>query len=161
MAEDDLGLPEDNKAAADIIIQQNSAVAVQAYGELASTYRWLLATLVSINGGAIVAVLSANDAFTNEAIVQSCAIFAAGIVAAVLTALWSALGSEAAFALVGETLGYWSLVRLDGIRNKSDEVKIDIKVAKNRKAIRRRVALGLSSLLAFVVGIAVAMSGLV
>ncbi len=82
--------------------------------EVASLSRWLLATLVVINGAAAIALLPLSMA--NEAKLGGAGAFLIGILAALGAGLWSLYAFKRVSVAAGTMLGYWLTVVDDGPR---------------------------------------------
>jgi hypothetical protein len=82
--------------------------------EAGSLSRWLLATLVAINGAAAISVLPLRIAM--EAKLYGAGAFLVGILAAVGAGLWSLYAFKRVSAGAGTMLGYWLSVANDGPR---------------------------------------------
>lgn len=82
--------------------------------EVASLSRWLLATLVVINGAAAIAVLPLKIA--NGAKLGGAGAFLFGILAAVSAGLWSLYEFKRVSIAANTMMGYWLSVAEDGQR---------------------------------------------
>lgn len=82
--------------------------------EVASLSRWLLATLVVINGAAAIALLPLKMA--TAAKVGGAAAFLAGILAALGAGLWSLYAFKRVSVSAGTMVSYWLSVADDGSR---------------------------------------------
>jgi hypothetical protein len=82
--------------------------------EVASLSRWLLATLVVINGAATIAILPLKMAQLVK--LGGVGAFLIGILAALGAALWSLYAFKRVSIAAGTMLGYWLRVAGDGAR---------------------------------------------
>ena len=82
--------------------------------EVASLSRWLLATLVVINGAAAIAVLPLK--MTNAAKLGGAGAFLFGILAALGAGLWSLYTFKRVSIAANTMMGYWLTVAGDGPR---------------------------------------------
>jgi hypothetical protein len=82
--------------------------------EVASLSRWLLATLVVINGAAAIAVLPLKIA--NGAKLGSAGAFLLGVVAALGAGIWSLYAFKRVSVAANTMMGYWLTVAGDGQR---------------------------------------------
>ena len=82
--------------------------------EVGSLSRWLLATLVVLNGAAIIGLLPLEMA--NEVKVIGAGSFLFGILAALAAALWSLYAFKRVSISAGTMLGYWLTVADEGRR---------------------------------------------
>jgi hypothetical protein len=88
--------------------------------EVGSLSRWLLATMVAINGAAAITMLPLQiDA---GAKLGGAGAFLVGILAALAAALWSLFAFKQVSTLAGTMLGYWLTVAEDGARMHALEV---------------------------------------
>src|SRR4051794_24860006 len=88
--------------------------------EVASLSRWLLATLVVINGAAAIAVLPLT--MHNGAKLAGTAAFLLGILAALGAGLWSLYAFKRVSIAANTMMGYWLTVAEDGQRLAALEV---------------------------------------
>lgn len=82
--------------------------------EVGSTYRWLLATLVVINGAAAIALLPLP--MPTAAKLGAAGALLAGIMAALGAGLWSLHSFKRVSIAAGTMLSYWLTVAEDGFR---------------------------------------------
>jgi hypothetical protein len=82
--------------------------------EVASLSRWLLATLVAINGAAAISVLPLKMA--SEAKVSGALAFLFGILAALGAGIWSLYAFKRVSIAANTMMGYWLSVAGDGQR---------------------------------------------
>ena len=82
--------------------------------EAGSLSRWLLATLVAINGAAAISLLPLE--MPAGAKLGGAAAFLLGILAAVGAGLWSLYAFKRVSTLAGTMVGYWLTVANDGAR---------------------------------------------
>lgn len=82
--------------------------------EAGSLSRWLLATLVAINGAAVISMLPLKMAL--EAKLGGAGAFLVGILAALGAGLWSLYAFKRVSTLAGTMLGYWLSVLDEGAR---------------------------------------------
>ena len=82
--------------------------------EIASLSRWLLATLVVINGAATIAVLPLK--MDNAAKLGSVGAFLFGILAALGAGIWSLYAFKRVSIAANTMMGYWLTVAGDGAR---------------------------------------------
>ena len=82
--------------------------------EAGSLTRWLLATLVAINGAAAISMLPLK--MTAGAKLVGAGFFLLGILAALGAALWSLYAFKRVSTSAGTMLGYWLTVANDGAR---------------------------------------------
>src|SRR5690349_17058324 len=82
--------------------------------EIASLSRWLLATLVVINGAAVIAVLPLKIA--NAAKLGSAGAFLLGILAALGAGIWSLYQFKRVSIAANTMMGYWLAVSGEGQR---------------------------------------------
>ena len=113
MAEDN-----DERASSQLAAETFMPIMVGAFHdglhEVASLSRWLLATLVVINGAAAIAVLPLK--FGMEAKLWGAGAFLLGILAALGAGLWSLYAFKRVSIAANTMMGYWLTVAEDGQR---------------------------------------------
>ena len=82
--------------------------------EVASLSRWLLATLVAINGAAIISVLPLK--LPEEAKLSAALAFLLGVLAALCAGIWSLYAFKRVSIAANTMMGYWLTVAGDGQR---------------------------------------------
>lgn len=120
--------------------------------ESISMGRWLFASLLAINAGAAVAVLSmdAQDRLQTWA----CLFFVIGIVLAMLAGQLTGWLAAAALRPLSRSIAYWSGVALHGRRfGAMEQDYVDAAASLVRKIVWVRAA-GYASLLSFIIGCA-------
>ncbi len=108
----------DERTSNQLAVQTFMPMMVEAFQdglrEVASLSRWLLATLVVINGAAAISVLPLKMA---PAVKLGAAVaFLIGILAALAAALWSLYAFKRVSIAAGTMVGYWLKVADDGQR---------------------------------------------
>jgi hypothetical protein len=88
--------------------------------EAGSLSRWLLATLVAVNGAGAISVLPLKIAMTAKLV--GAAAFLCGILAALGAGIWSLYAFKRVSAEAGTMIGYWLTVAGDGPRLQALEV---------------------------------------
>lgn len=121
--------PEASKRRNDNILNtdldENRGLAAHLLGTLQSTSsyllnfaadvgKWMLTSLLAINGGALVAVWPVEMVARDKAI--ACALFVAGIFAALGSGMQFLRAVETVNKPLGEAIGYWMSVQVDGLR---------------------------------------------
>lgn len=108
----------DNRASNQLAAQTFMPMMVEAFHdglrEVASLSRWLLATLVVINGAAAIAVLPLKMAAGAK--LGGAVAFLVGILAALGAALWSLYVFKRVSVAAGTMIGYWLSIVDDGSR---------------------------------------------
>ncbi|MDQ4420722.1 hypothetical protein OOT33_09790 [Sphingobium sp. DEHP117] len=124
-----------------------------ASSEHSSSYNWLLASLLTINGGGLVA-LSTNQQLIGWEKVLIGVWFYVGLMAALLCAFFGQLANRDGIQLLGEQTGYWASVEHYQERSAGSEQEHETRLKKvRRKAMRARYS-GFVSVAAFSVGLA-------
>src|SRR5260370_41395463 len=122
MAEDN-----DERASNQLAAETFMPIMVEAFHdglrEVASLSRWLLATLVVINGAAAIAVLPLKMA--TGAKLGGAGAFLFGILAALGAGLWSLYAFKRVSIAANTMMGYWSTVAGDGPRGAALEAKME------------------------------------
>lgn len=153
--------PETNKLIANMALETLKPSVTMAMEQMASLARWLLATLVTINGGALVSLLSVSDKVLPSNMLWAASLFTLGIVLSIAAATLSALTSAIPMRTVGAMIGYWTTVADDGERLEEQEIKLEHAQRRTKINLWRNSAVGLLSLVSFVAGIVVVMSGFI
>jgi len=131
------------------ILNDGIKVAVQ---ETASLGRWVLATLVVINGGGIATTLPLTQIPLGWRVVASF-VFVSGIVSVIAGASHAVLtASERIGGTLGKALGYYASIARSGVRDQKLEREIMGSAASLTNA--PVVWLSLASLVCFVAGVA-------
>jgi hypothetical protein len=112
--DDDKGQRASNRLAADTFMPMMVEAFHDGLKEAGSLSRWLLATLVAINGAAAISVLPLK--IPMEAKLFGAGAYLVGILAAVGAGLWSLYAFKRVSAGAGTMLGYWLSVANDGPR---------------------------------------------
>jgi hypothetical protein len=146
--------PDLNRENARAQTAQISALITVASEQLGQTYRWLLASLLSINGGGIIALFSADENIPKLAIAQSAGLMLTGMILAIMVGLLSALRSGPAFDLLGQYLNYASSIVHDGTRDLDIELELQADGKKISYFSYGIIGLGVVSLILFIVGVA-------
>lgn len=151
----DRSLAEWNKAAASEEIANLKLIRQFIWEEHTQSYRWLVASLLALNGGACLALFN-TDQVHLEAKVVSCGMLVAGAVCALLIAMLGQRSNQASFTPVQQQIFYWMTVERDGERDEEFEVKLAENLKKGTKiGLVARLAGWLSGVL-FVTGVVVA-----
>jgi hypothetical protein len=125
--------------------------------EVASLSRWLLATLVVINGAGVIAVLPLK--MTNVAKLDSSGAFLVGVLAALGAGLWSLYAFKRVSIAANTMMGYWLTVAGDGQRLAALEATMK-RHLDQAIGSRGTYFFVLASLVAFLVGCLLTGSGL-
>ena len=125
--------------------------------EIGNLSRWLLATLVAINGAALITLLPLK--MDSAAKLASAGAFLIGIIAAMGAGLWSLYVFNRVSAAAHTMLGYWLSVADDGPRLAALETAMK-RHMDQAIGSRGTHILVLTSLAAFLVGCAIAGLGL-
>lgn len=114
--------------------------------------KWLLASLLTVNGAAIVAIWQSDLQPSSK--VAACTAFLIGIVSALSCGIAQLWAIKRVSKPLGEILGYWMSVQIDGLRDHEQET-LDDKLDVTRE-IRCAWAFGILSLLVFLFGVGMA-----
>lgn len=82
--------------------------------EATALYRWILASLIAANGGAVLGLANAQDMIAPEILGASVPYFVGGIVAGILAALIAAVSAQGLAGTMGAALAHWVNVALSG-----------------------------------------------
>jgi hypothetical protein len=116
-------------------------------------FRWLTASLLALNGGAAVAMLS-SETFDAATKLNSCACFVVGIVFALLVGVGGQRANMRVMPKLNDQLGYWLAVSHDGERVLEREQELDAELKKAQRVGIAVRACGWFSALAFLFGTA-------
>ncbi|MEA3081470.1 MAG: hypothetical protein QOD54_1138 [Sphingomonadales bacterium] len=111
---DDLDERASNRLAAETFMPIMVEAFHDGLHEVASLSRWLLATLVVINGAGVITALPLNMA--SEAKLGGALAFLLGILAALGAGLWSLYAFKRVSIMANTMMGYWLTVAGDGRR---------------------------------------------
>ena len=111
---------ESNRLAADTFMPMMVEAFHDGLKEAGSLSRWLLATLVAINGAAAITTLPLKMPIGAK--LGGAMAFLVGILAALGAGLWSLYAFKRVSTLAGTMLGYWLTVSNDGARIEALEV---------------------------------------
>lgn len=120
--------------------------------ESAAMNRWLLASLLTLNGGAIVGLASAHEAFRPDAMAVAIQAFVAGNVAAVLAGVVGATSFLFISRDFGVAFAHWNAMAKSGEWDDKAVEPGDKISRKGRVAVALGYGLGLLSLGLFVAG---------
>jgi hypothetical protein len=120
-------------------------------GEIATSLRWVQASLLLVNSGAAVAILGAAEV-PPSAKVAAGAAFVVGIVFSLLTALIGARIGKDMPGKLSELGGYWLGVQIDLLRSEEIEREWLQYVRDLTDRTRWSYGLGFASLAAFIIG---------
>ena len=113
-----MAVVDDERASDRLAAETFMPIMVEAFHdglhEIASLSRWLLATLVVINGAATIAVLPLKMA--NDLKLASAGAFLLGILAALGAGIWSLYAFKRVSIAANTMMGYWLTVAGDGSR---------------------------------------------
>jgi len=151
--------PEANKIEHAIAVEVLKPTLPSTVEQLAALNRWILATLITINGGGIVTLIAASQLLQRDNLLLAAKAFITGITSALLSAILSVILSSKAFRLLGETLGYYVTVAHDGERCEVRERQLsDLNAAVKRRTLVSQ-SLAIASMIAFLIGIYFAIAG--
>ena len=123
------------------------------------SFKWLMASLLAINGGASIAVLNAESISAHTKVLSG-AFFAIGIFSALLVAVASQKISIKSLLPIQSQIGYWISVSRDGERVESTEGKLQGEMKAAIKLAWTAPLFGWISALLFVCGLGVIAMGL-
>ena len=142
------------QAAGEKMVVLLSAALEQSLTLTGDLNKWILASLVTLNGGAIVVLGNVAGQMAGAALSSAIVWFAAGCVLAVLTALVGALSAIATSEPLGAVLGFWMRVRSTGEFDEAENAKLIRRLTKRGLlTYGASVLLGVASLACFSVGI--------
>lgn len=137
-------------------LKPTTAIALENVGAIS---RWLLASLLTVNTGAVVALISNANKIAIVFFYSSLSCFLLGLIAAFAVGLKSLTNANGSLSLLGEFLGYWSSVEHDGLRSSEIEQALEMKRRANDREVRKLTDIGKAGLAAFLVGVTLAAIG--
>ena len=130
-----------------------------AWVQHSDAFKWLMASLLAVNGGACLAVMDASE-LTIGFRLASMGLFVFGIMTALLIAVFGQHSVQSSFVPLQKLIGYWMTVVDDGERMEEMEEEIGDELKRSaRIGVGTRIA-GWVSALAFLAGIVTAGLGL-
>lgn len=151
----DLSLADWNRASASEEITNLKLIREFVWEEHTQSYRWLMASLLALNGGACLTIFD-TDLVPLEAKFFSCGLFVVGTVCALLVAMLGQRSNQASFAPLQQQIGYWMTVERDGERDEEFEAELAARLKKGTRIGLFARSAGWLSGLAFVTGVMVA-----
>jgi hypothetical protein len=133
------------KAAALEEIDNLKSIRATAWDEHTHSFRWLMASLLAINGGACLALLNNSDVDLKFRIIAS-GIFIFGILMALLVAVFGQHSIQRTLGPLQKQIGYWMTVASDGERLAAYETELNDELLGSAKiGIASRVSGWLSA----------------
>jgi hypothetical protein len=117
-------------------------------------YRWILAARLSVNGGAAIAILNADQIDPKSALI-SLMLFVVGVLSAILAAEFDQKSLQAGFGPNALITGFWSKARVTGQFNATRLAEFGQASAAAAKECVAGKRAGWLSIIAFVLGVAV------
>jgi hypothetical protein len=149
-----------NKLGAVEEIENLKSIRATAWDEHTHSFRWLMATLLAINGGACLAVLN-QDQMDLEHKLAAAGLFILGLLMALLVAVFGQHSVQKTLGPLQKQIGYWMTVVDDGDRDEAIENELNAELkASARIGFAARVS-GWLAAMAFIVGVVVAGYGLI
>lgn len=140
-------------------IEYIKAFRSSAWEEHTNSYRWLMASLLGVNGAACLAVFG-SAAVQWQLRFYACGSFILGILAALLVAVFGQHAVQKSLSPLQKLVGYWMTVAEDGQRDDDIEAKLNHELQVSAKiALGSRLS-GWVSAIAFLVGITISGFGL-
>lgn len=123
-----------------------------AWDEHSHSYRWLMASLLAINGGACLSIY-ANTEISHPIRLIACGSFIIGIIAALLVAVFGQRSIRKSLVPLQKQIGYWMKVVGDGLRDEEIEADLAKELGASAKTgLASRIA-GWVSALGFMAGV--------
>ena len=155
----DQSLADWNKRGALEEIETIKNIRATVWEEHTHSFRWLMASLLAINAAACWAVAGMEEIGVISRL-WSCGIFASGILAALLVAVFGQQSVRSSLLPLQKQIGYWMTVAEDGERSESVEEDLNRELKRSaRIGLGGRIA-GWISAGAFAAGLAIAGIGL-
>jgi hypothetical protein len=149
---------DENRALAVHILAALQSAQATGMEAIVSISKWLLTSLLAINGAAAIATwqVSIDPRFK----IAACGLFLLGVLTTLISGHLGISRSSKSLHKLGEHIGYWMTVQVDGLRA-SDLESFDELQATANSAGRVPVALGWLAMALFVAGAVVAGFGAV
>jgi hypothetical protein len=135
------------------------AIRAISWEQHSHSFKWLMASLLVLNGGASLAILSAENLPIDHRLWAGCA-FVIGIVFALLVAVMGQRAIQSSFEPIQRYIGYWFTVAEDGERDEQAEANLAKELQGIKWKAKTSQGAGWLSAISFVVGVVVAGSGL-
>lgn len=155
----DEGDEDTNRLAARLALETLKPLTTISLEIVGSISRWLLASLLTVNAGAVVALISNAEKIAVGLFYPALVCFLTGLIAAFSIGLRSLANANGALSWLGELIGYWSSVEADGLRSSKIEASLDVKREANERDVRKLTDVGKLGLSAFLVGVVLAAIG--
>lgn len=155
----DDGDEETNKFAAALMADTLTPTIDISIENVGSISRWLLASLLTINSGAVITLVSNADKIDPAFFYTSLVCFLLGVTASFSIGLRSLTQANKALGLLGEMLGYFHVVKAHGIRDGGTEKVLNAKRLENERIVRMQTDIGKIGLAIFLLGAAAAAIG--
>lgn len=148
-----------NKLGAAEEIENLKSIRATAWDEHTHSFRWLMATLLAINGAGCLAILS-NDKMAVEYQLVASGFFVLGVLMALLVAVFGQHSVQKTLAPLQKHIGYWKTVAKDGERDEEMEGQLNAELKASAKlGLAARVS-GWLAATAFIVGVVASGYGL-
>lgn len=141
-------------------VAQLEAGLTRMASEVGATGRWILASLVTLNGGGVIAMATGHDVLSRETMSSATSLFVIGASLAVISALASLIGAQFLAPLLGRASVNWSRVAQtgDNIEEANEATKRFVRAGRINSIAP--IALGFLSLVLFIGGALTLASGL-
>jgi hypothetical protein len=148
-----------NREAAKEEIENLKNVRATAWDEHTHSFRWIMATLSAINGGACVAILNQDGMNISSKLLAS-GLFVGGLLMALLVAVFGQHSVQRCLLPLQRQIGYWMTVASDGERDEAFETELNEELKTSaRIGMGGRVS-GWLAAICFISGVVVAGFGL-
>lgn len=140
-------------------IENLKNIRATAWDEHTHSFRWIMATLLAVNGGACLAILNHDAIHTTFRLVAS-GLFIGGLLMALLVAVFGQHSVQKSLGPLQKQIGYWMTVAADGEREEkfesdlNDELKVSARIG-----MWGRMA-GWAAVLCFILGVVIAGYGI-
>lgn len=123
-----------------------------AWDEHTHSFRWLMASLLAVNGGACLSIFD-KPGISYALRLLACGSFTIGIVAALLVAVFGQRSIQKSLGPLQRQIGYWMTVASDGLRDEKVEADLAKELEDSAKTgLASRIA-GWVSAIGFVLGV--------
>ncbi len=105
------------------------------WDEHTHTYRWMMASLLAVNGAACLGVLGQESISLSYKLTAG-SIFVFGILSSLLVALFGQRSAQKSLVPLQQLIGYWTTVSLDGERDEEQEVILTNQLSNGLRTAR-------------------------
>lgn len=150
------GFEISHEQAAKLLAEEMKATSLRMFQHTADQFnglvRWLIASLLAVNGGGLVACLNA-DSITLDGKRMAGIAFAVGLSFAILSGSATIRTADKMLPEISKSMGYWAAISVHGKRDHSFEKELDEGMRLAFRGSKISVALGTLSFFALLAGL--------